>query len=315
MYETSCEIIYDMIAKRIQVIKSCNNLRNEDIFPYDATLISAILNNRRDTKKNVYLFPDRGEYLLDSGRTAKCIEVITENLSLSSPIELILGSKNEIDAYAGYLFRQLVLDALSSENSKTISELEVLLSDYIPYAKSANFIDLQFEKGEITKVVVDERYHTDIEECVHEREYSIARLFELFGDSFKEMLQETFSLQQSTFKLNKRLSYLVSSKLVPHMLNNRSDYYLGNDAKEMLHRSYAHLIDFSEYEMALSLEELEHHQLNAKYSYSDFINDLVDADIVYIESLADIQIKSEGYPDIDLLFNRWQPDMCLASKQ
>ena len=264
-------------------------------------------------KKNKYLIPDRGEYLLGSGSKAKCIEVIADNLSLSSPTELIIGSKPEIDAYAGSLFRQLLLDALSSSDNKTISELEAVLSDYIPYAKASFFIDLYCEKGELAEAVIDEQYHIDIENCILEREYSIARLFEQHQDAFEGMLQDAFSLQKSTFKLNKRLSELVSKKLIPHMLNNRSEYYLGNDAIDMLHRSYTHLINYTEYELAVSPEAIGYHQLHIDYNYSNFINDLVSADITYVESLADIQYKSEGLPDLDLLINRWHPDLCLAS--
>lgn len=230
---------------------------------------------------------------------------------MSSADVLILGSDNEIQAYSALLFRQLILDALDSDDEKTKSELEDLLMDYIPFAKSSAYIRLYAEKDDIVLGFIDEKYRSDIDDYNIELDHSIARLYDIIKYDFADILREMFLHQANTIKLNKRFGELVSKKIIPYFIEKRSEYSIGSDARDMLRKTYERLIAYHRYDMVRSPESYYYYIYDDIYSESDYLSDLIDTDIEYVDRLANIQLKAEGHPDLDVFTNQWNPSMCL----
>ena len=311
MFEKSCEFIYDMLSRRIKARKNFLQLTyNEICPPAGSNLICAIAHNRRHAKKNPYLIPDgtKGSYI--SSNNKPFIEIISSNLNFNSPIELIIGTDAEQKKYAGFLFRQLLLDGLEEE--ELTESIEALLDDYIPYAQKHFFIDVVSKDG-IVSEMIDDKYHIDIEDVYLEREYSIARLFKIHKELFLDTLKEIFNTQQSTIKLDKKLYSFLSSVLIPTMNKNRNAYYLSISTKKMLDEIQS--LWKSSVEHELLLETVYH--WNGHYEddadNSSVISSLITANIDYIDNLAKIQLQAEGRPDVNVFINLWHPEMCLDS--
>ena len=309
MFENSCEIIYDMISKRIITRRDYLKLSNRELCPFaDTSLISAIVHNRRNDKKNKYLIPDGTRNAYQSGNVTPFIEIISLALRFESPIELIIGNNTERKEYAGYLFKQIILDALEEE--KLSVSIEALLDDYIPYAQKHFFLEAMSRDG-ILSEAINEKYYTDIEEYFVERENAIARLFNIHKDEFLNLLEGIFDTQKDTIKLDKRLSTFMSSVLIPNMSNNQNSYYLSVSAKKMLDEIQQLWKSAVERELLLDTVYRCSGHYEDDADNSSIIEAIIDADINYIDSLANIQLQAEGTPDITLFINRWNPDMCL----
>lgn len=312
MFEKSCELIYDMIAKRIITRRDYLKLKNKDLCPYaDASLISAITHNRRHEKKNKYLIPDGTRNSYQSGNDTPFIKIISSALKYESPIELIVGDDAELEEYAGYLFLQMILDSL--EDKKLSASIEALLDDYIPYAKKHFYLEAESTDGIMSEAII-KKYYTDIEEYPLEREKAIARLFSIHKDEFISQLKVFFEPQPDTIKLDKRLSAFMSTVIIPIMNNNR-DNYVSVSAKKMLNEIQQLWKNALEQELVVDTVYRcsGHYEEDDRISRLSIIEAIIDADITYIDSLANIQLKSEGAPDTTLFMNRWEPYMCLEA--
>ena len=311
-YISTCEMIYQMISKRIKARRDFFHLQNKDICPSaDANLISAIINNRRDIKKNKYLIPDgvKGTYI--SENTIPFIDTIASNLSYESTAELLIGTYDELEAYSEELFQRLIKDALVDEDEKISKEINNLLCDYIPYAKASTYFDLQEQHGDITSFVIDKQFQYDIEEYSKLQMYAIARIYEYVKIEFKEYFSEFFKIQPNTLKLNNRLSKFVITKLLPLIKSYRRNIDLIESAKQMLSKSYDKLVYYANYELKLSPETIDYHENDISYYERNTIYEWILAEYDFITKLEEIQKNTEGEPNITLLDNTWNCKMCL----
>lgn len=308
MYEKSCEIIYEKISKRIKAIKSQLQLRNEDIFPEDSNLMSAIANNRRHPKKNAYLIPNKERNSDATGM--KPIDIITKNLFLPSPTYLILGSEDELERYAGYFFKTIILDAIHSEPPTTKKNIYTLLLDYIPFAQAYCYYEVLDEQGFVPEPF--QKYYAYIEDLAEKQEEAIARLFSEHKDMFIMKLTEFFKEQPNTTKLNKRLSIFVRLKMLPAMLSERKPYLTSVNANEILNTSQRLLCDSIQNEITISTvnSAYYHNEINSSNPYVD---DFVETNLEYVEALAKIQKKYEMVPDFIDLVDTWSPNICLKN--
>ena len=302
MYEKSCELIYNLISSRIKKRRYDLKRTNNDIYEDDVNLVSAIANNPRHPKKNPYLLPNGNSKDSAINEQSNKIKIIAENLSFSSEIELIIGTTDELNNYSGCLFYHLIIDALESKVENTKSTLETLLLDYIPYAEASFFCSAFNEVSLIPTAL--QVYYADIDDLFTERDYAIARLYQLHADEFKNDFTDIFVKDKNTTKLNKRLSNFVSKKLVPKMANNRASYLLSANVNTMLYNTHK-----------LSVEEIEHNLMIStvyapdSHEYNDdeinvFGDEFTAANIAYVDSLRKIQEKIEGIPDLSLLMNK-----------
>ena len=305
MYEKSCELIYNLISSRIKKRRYDLKLTNNDIYEEDVNLVSAVANNRRHPKKNPYLLPNGNSKDSSINEQSNKIKIIAENLSFSSELELIIGTTDELNDYSGCLFYQLIIDALESkveDTENTKSTLETLLLDYIPYAEAYFFCSAFNEVSLIPAAL--QVYYADIDDLFIERDYAIARLYQLHADKFKNDFTDIFVKDKNTTKLNKRLSNFVSKILVPNMAKNRASYLLSANVNTMLYNTHK-----------LSVEEIQHNlMISTVYSpysheYNDdeinlFGDEFTAANIAYVDSLRKIQEKIEGIPDLSLLMNK-----------
>ena len=311
-YISTCEMMYQMISKRIQARRDFFHLQNKDICPSaDANLISAIVNNRRDIKKNKYLIPDgvKGTYISDN--TTPFIDTIASNLSYKSTTDLLIGSYEELEAYSGELFSRLIKDALVDEDDSVSTEINNILCDYIPYAKASTYFDLQEQHGDITSSVIDKQFQYDIEKCSELQMYAIARIYEFVSIDFQSIFTEFFHDQPNTLKLNNRFSDFVIAKLLPLIKSYRRNSDLIDSAKQMLSKSYDKLVYYTNYELSLSPETIGYHENDISYYERNTIYDWIIAEYDFISRLEEIQTNEEGEPDITSLYNTWNSEMCL----
>ena len=311
-YISTCEMLYHMIANRIQTRRHYLQLSNKDICPpADPNLISAIANNRRDNKKNKYLIPNgvKGTYI--SENTTPFVDTIALNLSYTSTADLLIGTYDELEAYSGNLFLQLIKDALSDESVLIVTEINDLLSDYLPYAKASIYFNLSEQYGDITSYAIDKRFRFDIEEYVELQQYAIARLYEQIRTDFQSKFTEFFNDQPNTLKLNNRLSNFVMSKLLPLIKSYRRNSDLINTAREILSKSYDKLVYYMNYELKLSPETIGYHESDISYYERNTIYDWINAEYDFFCNLEEIQKNAEGEPDIKSLENTWDSELCL----
>lgn len=308
MYEKSCEMIYKMIAARVKYRKGVLHLTNENIFSDDVNIVSAIANNRRHHKKNPYLIPGGSRLDYSTGERKSIIRVICDNLSFESPIELILGTKEELDSYVGCLFMHILHEACSDSDSDTKEMLNVLFCDYIPYAVASFFAKANDHIALIPEPM--QTYLYSIDDLYLEREYAIARLFAIHKEEFVNGINDVFKKQENTTRLNKRLAKYVSKELVPSMFQKRKPYLLSANATSMLNKTLDIIKEEVDHDLLISTVYTD----NYHYEDTELIkisDDFAKANILYVDSLAEIQKKYEKIPDLDVFVNKWKPDMCL----
>ncbi len=97
------------------------------------------------------------------------------------------------------------------------------------------------------------------------------------------------------------------------MLENRRGYSITHDAKTVLSKAFDRLVYYTKMEIGLSPEALGYHEDDSTYYERHTIHAWVKADLNYIDELSKIQIANEGEPDLTLIINQWNSDMCLES--
>lgn len=216
-----------------------------------------------------------------------------------------------MEAYSGNLFLRLVKDALADEDETISTEINNLLCDYIPYAKASTYFDLQEQHGDITSFVIDKQFQYDIEECSELQIHAIARIYGFVSIDFQAKLTEFFNDQPNTLKLNKRFSEFVITKLLPLIKSYRRNSDLIDSAKQMLSQSYDKLVNYANYELSLSPETIGYHENDISYYERNTIYDWIIAEYNFINNLEEIQRNAEGEPDITLLYDTWNSEICL----
>ena len=311
-YTSTCEIIYNMISRRIKERRDTFNLANSAICPAaDPNLVSAIINNRRDEKKNKYLIPDGTKGTSISDNTTPFVEIIATNLSYSSVNELLIGTHEEYKSYAGMLFYHMIEDAIHDESESTANTIKDLLSDFIPFAKADAFLDSQDENGDITSLAVPKNESFDIEDYIDIKKKAVARYFNLVENEFELLYSNFFVERPNTIKLNQRLSEFVTSKLLPLMKRNRRYNGLIVNAREIYANHIQRQVDFLKYTLKTTPERSDYHEYDEAYWTYDVMDEWSKAEADYIARLEEIQKEAEGEPDVFILENNWKSDMCL----
>ena len=329
MYEKTCELLYEMISARIRTRRADLKLTNKQICPNaDPLIISAIVNNTRNNKKNFYLIPDGTRGTNSSIDRTPLINVIASNLKFNSISELILGNDKEITCYSGKLFSQLVLDTLSYTPIETdnkikprIAELNAtmlhnkdlidsILFNYIPYAKKSIFYDLNEKYGDITLYLCDGKLIADVDDCIYEQRLAISRLFNITKDEFINSFHSIFINQPNTTKLNRRLLNYVTNDFIPMLQRNILNNIVITDALSMLEKCSNQLIYYSNESTTSSPEIANYHESALAIYERDNISLWFDAALNYINALEDIQMQSEGIPNIHLLESTWNSNIC-----
>lgn len=315
MYEHSCEIIYQMISTRIRERRDSMHLTNKQLCPAaDPHLISAIVANRRDDKKNKYLIPDGTKCTYKSYNDTPFVDIIASKLSYKSTSELLIGTEKELESYSGFLFCQLIKDAIEYESENNRKKIHALLTDYIPYAKAASYYEILDKYGDIVSYLITDDHKADIVDCTIKQNYAIARLYHLVKHDFSLLFTVFFTEQPNTTKLNKRLSNFVTSTLLPVMINSRHQTPIISDAKEMLNKNYELLVRYTNYELSISPETIGYHENDHDVFERNNFQDRINAGMHYIDTLENIQIRNEKEPDLALLDNHWNSSMCLKAQ-
>lgn len=202
----------------------------------------------------------------------------------------------------------ILSEACSDSDSDTKEMLDMLFCDYIPYAVASFIVKADDHIALIPEPMQSSLY--SIDDLYHERECAIARLFAIHKEEFVNGIKDVFKKQENTTRLNKRLANYVSKELVPYMSQKRKPYLLSANVTSMLNKT-----------LDITKEEFEHDLListvytdNYHYEDTEWIkisDDFAKANILYVDSLAEIQKKYEDIPDLDVFVNKWESDMCL----
>lgn len=308
MYENSCELIYDMISKRIKFKKKQLQKHNSDIYPDDISVMSAIINNRRNPKKNKYLIPAKSRKKQDK---ADYISEISSNLEFASRQALLWGNITEIEAYSGRLFYCLLIDALECEREEIKDQIYKVLADYIPFALHKFYFDLQLENSDLVKFLIDTKYHINEDDFFYMRDRAIRRIYQRLSMFHLGIIGKFLNTLENTIRLDKAFSVFVKTKLLPAMQNALPVPSLGKEAEEIMYRNHKRLCELFNYELQLSPEAMGYHENDSDYYDRQIIYSLVKAGSQYVGNLADIQENVEEHISDTLLQNKWKPEMCI----
>lgn len=310
MYEKSAELFYSMIAKRIEILRDSKGLSNDEIYEGEGNLISAIIHNRRHPKKNKYLIPTETSR---SKSPKDYVEIIAWNLNIMYENELLSGSSNEIEAYGGALFYTLISETLeisSTANNDTVDRIINTLMDYVPFAIGNFYIEEKDKHSDIIDFLIDEKFTISIEEFMLVIDMAIARLYSKIEIEFCMLIYNLFAEKANTYKLPKRLEAMVKEQLIPLIESTVSELSLGKEAYRLLKHNFDRGVELFNYELGLSPETIGYHENERDYAERQIICDLVKLDAEHANELARIQREMEDKPNLDLLRDKWSPDMC-----
>lgn len=330
MYEKSCELIYEMISKRISLKKE-KHPKAKQFSLIDPKILNAICNNKRTPKKNPFLIP-KGQ-----------IQPLLGGYKFKSEKEMMFGNKKEVDSYALSLFRLLLLDTLNIEinekrpnsqyNANLLSmqkkELKVssirdivnALTEYVPYAIYRMNKEMQYLYGESVKYTYDKAFDNLFETSLSET-YEIpsdvvdAAIKWIFfrnhlGDIIKNEINELFKKIGNTNRLNLKLSEFVDIVLVPIIrIDSTDDIFLyGN----RIYNSLTPLFD------SIIEKKNAYEKLTSLSAYNELISDdyktkMHDCKALFLANLKlaceYYQIQKEKNFD-SIIENNWSPEMCL----
>ena len=322
MYEKSAELFYAMIANRIRMLRDFLGLKNYEIYAEDANLISAIIHNRKHPQKNKYLIPadtTRGDF------PKEYVKTIAEKLKISPENELLSGSYAEVVAYSGNLFYMLITEALNfepdysvkkreatqEERAETTARITKVLMDYIPFAIGSFYLDATDKHPETINYLVDTKFVITIDEFMEVMRMAIARLYSKIELEFYSLVYNLFAEKPNTYKLPKRLEEMVKEQLLPLIESALAERSLGNEAYSILNHSFERMNYLLNYELSLSPEKIGYHENDHIYVERHVIHELAKADSEYVDRLAHIQQEIEDEPNLELLADKWSPDMCI----
>jgi len=311
MYERSCELIYSMISRRILERKQFLGLRNIDICDLiDPSLMSAIIHNRRNPKRNKYLIPGGTRNTFVSFNDTPIINMICTNLKYDSVHLLITGNSIELDEYIQYLFQVLIIDALDCESTSAKKVLEDLLSDYLPYALCSSYFEALNDHGDVIDVLFREEHIPSDTDSEYSLKRAIDRLYHSIEYQFPVMFVELFIDIPNTLKLDKRLSTFVRNRVIPELESCRYRNPFIKNAKEQLRMGYDEAVHMFTYSIYTSPENDHYHQGDLYY-YKDDLPIWFDAFLDYTEKLSELQIQEEQDHFIREANNVWKPSSCL----
>ena len=287
MYQRSMDIVLERIFKRLNKRKNELKISSKDIIPDNSNLSSAILHNRKDTKKNPYLIPDTH------------ISAIMKSLDFNSSKELLFGTDEEIELYSYTLFHALISDTLEMDEynkskaekkyGKTfIHKLESVLADYVPYA----LISIYAENQEISDILFPTKILKIIDKGLIIRDEAIKRLYanEEIKYGFLKIFADIIIAKDTVVRLDKSFLDFTVIHLLPLLINVTSDndkYSLGNRAYYMLTElinEWEHLNSSSYYQDSAHISESEAY-------HRDVIEGLLETSFEYAYNLYKLQKK------------------------
>lgn len=203
MYEKTCEVIYRCTAARLKIRKEYLKLTNdiisdnkiyvyydeyidyagdgEESLPkryllepnfkkssFDSAMISKIINNNRKgadkrSSPNPYLIPPRYE------------ELLRKKLQFSSKQELFWDDSENLKYFIEIFYSTLFSEVLDGENQKLKYYIELLLYDYIMYAKGKTTYD--FIKDKCIELLMETYSHLN-----NSNEFSYDKALKMFQD-------------------------------------------------------------------------------------------------------------------------------------
>lgn len=329
MYEKSCELIYEMIQKRI-ALKRKKNPNAEKYSEIDPDTLNDICKNKRIPDSNPYLIPKQQIRPLWKG-----YEFISEK-------EMFFGNKKEVDSYAFSLFRQLLLDTIDLDfNEKrpkskeiknllspqkrelkisSIRDIVTSLTEYVPYAIYRMNKEWQFLYGENVKSTYDKTFDNLFETSLSETyeipsnivDNAIKLIFSYLGDTIKKAINEYFRKIGNTNRLNLKLSKFVDTVLVPIIRIETKEnevFYLGNNIYNTLTSLFEFIIENANKHKKLSdlqaYEELVGEDIKTRIKHS---KPLFIAYVNLASELSRIQRSENMDYKIE---NNWTPELCL----
>lgn len=285
MYENSCEIMYKMISKRFALKRLLLNKENSEIYKGEENLMSAIANNRRHPKKNRYLIPAD---ITNAHEPKDYVVKIAKALEFEKPRDFLWGERKEIELYAGYLFANLIKDAINDEKPDTVNQIYDVLADYIPYAKSKFYCDLVNEFGaDVVRRVEIEFDNSD--DYPNMLDKAIARIYSKVKPTYIETLKDFLYCKQSTHKLDRAFSYFVKKLLLPILQKAITDPSISNYAKIMLKECYSFI-----------KKDLTSIGFAKHITYQ-----VVTLSMTTIKKFIDIQKNDERPFNLDCIKNKW----------
>ncbi|MBS7576098.1 MULTISPECIES: hypothetical protein [unclassified Enterococcus] len=235
-FENTTNFIYQLTSKRLQLKKEKLGLKSNyqvagfknqieyneapNYNKVDVSIISKILNDKRENGKNLYLIPSKNADLY--------YQAFLNNLNFSTIHEILWGNNKEIQDYLPQLFQNIILDSLKSQNKRirnVCSDLmncrpEIELSKKISMLYEEIKEDFSKEFIDFTRAIFSEKYLKNpngmIYEIVDTKGTRSVLDVQKASDIGGTKLNDYLGYQ----KLNQAFEKFVEIRLIPFFVSN-----------------------------------------------------------------------------------------------
>lgn len=280
--ENIMEFFYEKASKRIKDRIKDSGLKQYEVYQPDTKQISRIICNNR-TKNNPYLICDavlENRYKAeDTGRYILCGLLNVKELHFSSKKEILWGTDEEIDSYIFDLFKRL-WEEVSIDNSPYDIDRELLLFDYVPYAKYSSYWKILLSENNQYPAISYGIYEdTVIKNIDSAREEAFLFLYQKCQTEFLKLFKDFTNSTLSFHKIDKVFKNIFIEKTFIPMLKRYTpnSSSLGLRVRELIFADLSHSA------------ELIHNKMTDNRAYK---KSLIKASSGYIIELENIQKNS-----------------------
>lgn len=260
------DFFYEKTSNRVKERINLNKdgLKQGDIYPDDSALISQIVNNRRN-KNNRYLITPAVIGNTDDEKE-KLEYGLIPKLKFKNRKEVLWGTDEEIKAYLPDLFM-----LLWNEITEDMVDKELILCDYIPYAKYSTYWKILFDKNNKYPAILYGIYKDDVINRIDfAREKAIYYLYNKSKIDFEDIFLDFAKSTKSYSKINKVLEReFIYKRFIPMLKQYIPDETsLGLRAKNLINAdlSEAPLLIYEYYNKGFN-DEIKKLLINASSEY------------------------------------------------
>ena len=230
---------YEKTSQRIKTKIEESGVKQKDIYPDDPKIISSVVNNRR-TKNNRFLIRDGIVATISKKDGAEY--GFLPKLSFESRQEILWGSNEEINSYIYDLF-VLLWEEVSSETSSYGIDKDLLLCDYIPYAKYKSYWNIIFSSENKYSAIAYGIYEDDVVGkigCAEKKAlmFLYQKCQQEFLSNFEEFAKNTLTF----YKINQAFKKdFIEESFVPLLKKHTPDSSsLGLRVRDLIYSDLSH---------------------------------------------------------------------------
>lgn len=223
------DFFYEKTAQRIKTKIKESGLKYEDIDLGDPKIISFVVHNKR-TKNNRFLIRDG------------IVNSFLQTLNFKTKQEILWGTNEEINTYIYDLFG-LLWEEVSSETSMYGIDKELLLCDYIPYAKCKAYWNIIFSSENKYPAISYGIYEDYVVENIdHTESNALMFLYEKCQQEFLSIFEKFTNETISFSKINKVfITNFIEASFVPLLKKHTPDSSsLGLRVRNLIYSDLSH---------------------------------------------------------------------------